>query len=48
MLQSELDAAVEKLTQAISDLKEAEKPEPEAKKVASVKLSTTTYTYNGN
>lgn len=47
VLQSELDAAVEKLTQAISDLKEAEKPEPEAKKVASVKLSTTTYTYNG-
>ncbi len=47
VLQSELDAAVEKLTQAISNLKEAEKPEPEAKKVASVKLSTTTYTYNG-
>lgn len=47
VLQSELDAAVEKLTQAISGLKEAEKPEPEAKKVASVKLSTTTYTYNG-
>lgn len=47
VLQSELDAAVEKLTQAISDLKEAEKPEPEAKKVALVKLSTTTYTYNG-
>ena len=47
VLQSELDAAVEKLTQAISDLKEAEKPEPEAKKVTSVKLSTTTYTYNG-
>ncbi|MEE1374273.1 MAG: Ig-like domain-containing protein [Clostridia bacterium] len=47
VLQSELDATVEKLTQAISDLKEAEKPEPEAKKVASVKLSTTTYTYNG-
>lgn len=51
VLQSELDAAVEKLTQALSNLKEAEKPEPkpepEAKKVASVKLSTTTYTYNG-
>lgn len=51
VLQSQLDAAVEKLTQAISGLKEAEKPEPkpepEAKKVASVKLSTTTYTYNG-
>ena len=47
VLQSELDAAVEKLTQAISALKEAEKPEPEAKKVTSVKLSTTTYTYNG-
>ena len=47
VLQSELDAAVEKLTQAISGLKEAEKPKPEAKKVVSVKLNTTTYTYNG-
>lgn len=54
-LQSKVDAAKAKLTEAVSNLQKVEKPEPspepspnpEVKKVASVALSTTTYTYNG-
>lgn len=51
VLQSKVDAAQEKLAAAIEGLKKADKPEPtptpEVKKVGSVALKTTTYTYNG-
>lgn len=49
--QSKIDAAQEKLATAIEGLKKVDKPEPtptpEVKKVGSVALKTTTYTYNG-
>lgn len=51
VLQSKVDAAQEKLAAAIEGLKKVDKPEPtptpEVKKVGSVALKTTTYTYNG-
>ena len=51
VLQSKVDAAQEKLAAAIEGLKKVDKPEPtptpEVKKIGSVALKTTTYTYNG-
>ena len=51
VLQSKVDAAQEKLAAAIEGLKKVDQPEPtptpEVKKVGSVALKTTTYTYNG-